>query len=535
MFRKRFSLASVFVLLFFGVFLGAQIQAISEDNIYEQLNKFKDVLSFTQKYYVDEVSTSRLVEKAVEGLLKDLDPHSVYIDPKSLVKVQEDFKGSFEGIGIEFNILHDTITVVSPIFGGPSEKVGLLAGDKIVQIDGQSSVKVTNDDVQKKLRGEKGSKVVVDIVRAGVKDVLQFTITRDKIPLYSVDTYFVLEDGTGYMVINRFASNTYQEFINGLRDMRTKGMEKLILDLRGNPGGYLEQSFRMANEFLARGEKIVYTKGRSPQFDENYNANGAGEFQDLPLIVLVTRASASASEIVAGAVQDHDRGLIVGETTFGKGLVQRQFDLPDGSAFRLTTARYYTPSGRIIQRPYDGKSDEEYYKTAGDKSEAEGDNIEHHEDKADTSRPKYKTDAGRTVLGGGGITPDYIVKVDNLTEYAAKMRARLFEFISGYMDKNGPAFRQKYGKDQAQRFTNEFSVDDELLASFVSFGESKNIPLVKEQYQKDLDYIKALIKAQIARNLFGNEGFFRALLQADPQFRKARTLFPEAKKIAGLK
>ena len=552
MFRKQFSLASVFILLFFGVFLGAQIRLVSEDNIYEQLNKFKDVLSYTQKYYVDETNVPKLVESAIEGLLKTLDPHSVYIDPKQLVKVQEDFKGSFEGIGIEFNLLHDTITVVSPIFGGPSEKVGILAGDKIVKIDGVNATKITNDDVQKKLRGEKGTKVVVDVIRAGVKDLLQFTILRDKIPLYSVDTYFLLDEGVGYMSINRFASNTYQEFMNGLHELRGKGMQKLILDLRGNPGGYLEQSFRMANEFLNKGERIVYTKGRRAESDENYVANGAGEFQDVPLIILVTRSSASASEIVAGAVQDHDRGLIVGETTFGKGLVPRQFDLADGSAIRLTTARYYTPSGRIIQRAYDGKSDEDYYKSAGQKDEAAGDNIGHTEELADTSRPKFKTDAGRTVLGGGGVTPDYIVKVDNLTEYTAKMRARLFEFISGYMDKNGPAMRKKYTKDEAERFVREFSVDTDLLAAFTEFGESKGITvkkdpndksggpddpkaIMKAQFAKDLDYIKALIKAQIARSLFGNEGFFRALLTADAQFQKALMLFPEARKIAGIK
>ena len=535
MFRKQFSLASVFILIFFGVFIGTQIRLISEDNIYEQLNKFKDVLSYTQKFYVDETSTPKLVESAIEGLLKTLDPHSVYIDPKQLTKVQEDFKGSFEGIGIEFNLLHDTITVVSPIFGGPSEKVGILAGDKIVKIDGQNATKVTNDDVQKKLRGEKGTKVIVDVIRAGVKEPLQFTIVRDKIPLYSVDTHFLIEEGIGYMSINRFASNTYQEFMDALHDMKKKGMQKLILDLRGNPGGYLEQSFRMANEFLSKGERIVYTKGRRPEFDENYVANGAGEFQDLALIVLVTRSSASASEIVAGAVQDHDRGLIVGETTFGKGLVQRQFDLPDGSAFRLTTARYYTPSGRIIQRPYDGKSDEDYYKAAGQKDEEAGDNIGHKEESADTSRPKFKTDAGRTVLGGGGVTPDYIVKVDNLTEYTAKMRARLFEFTNAYMDKHGPAMRQKYTKEEAQRFVREFSVDADLLKAFTDFGETKGVALKKEQYEKDLEYVKALIKSQIARSLFGNEGFFRSLLTADAQFLKARTLFPEARKIAGLK
>ncbi|MDH7516428.1 MAG: S41 family peptidase [Bacteroidota bacterium] len=539
MFRKQYSPAAVFILIFAGVLLGAQIRAISEDNIYEQLNKFRDVVSYTQKYYVDEVSPSKLVEAAIEGLLKSLDPHSVYIDPKQLTKVQEDFKGSFEGIGIEFNILNDTITVVVPIFGGPSEKVGILAGDKIVKIDGESAIKFTNDDVQKRLRGEKGTKVTVEIIRAGVKEPLQFTIVRDKIPLYSVDTAFMLDDGIGYISINRFASNTYQEFITNARELRAKGMRKMILDLRGNPGGYLEQAFRMANEFLAKGQMVVYTKGRRPEFEENYVATGTGELQDIPLIILVARSSASASEIVAGAVQDHDRGLIVGETTFGKGLVQRQFDLSDGSAFRLTTARYYTPSGRIIQRPYDGKSDEEYYRAvSAEQLDFEGENISHTVEtsqKADTSRPRYRTDGGRIVLGGGGITPDYIVRAGFLSEYTAKMRARIFEFVSGFMDKNGPALREKYGKNGVLRFTEEFAVDKPLLDAFIAFGESKGVAFNKEQYEKDQEYIKALVKASIARQLFGNEGYFRALLKADTQFRAACTLFPEAAKIAGLK
>ncbi len=533
MFRRKFSVATVFVLLVFGVFLGTQIRAISEDNIYQQISKFQDVLSFIQKHYVDEVNTSKLVESAIQGMLKDLDPHSVYIDKKQFSKVQEDFKGSFEGVGIEFNILHDTITVVAPIFGGPSEKVGILAGDKIVKINDEPATKFTNEDVQKRLRGEKGTKVTVEIIRAGISNALTFTITRDKIPLYSVDTYFLHEDGTAYMSINRFSSTTHQEFLDGLRQLRAKGMEKLILDLRGNPGGYLEQSFRMANEFLRKDQKIVYTKGRRPEFDENYVATGSGEFQQLPLIILISNSSASASEIVSGAVQDHDRGLVVGETSFGKGLVQRQFDLADGSAFRLTTARYYTPSGRIIQRPYDGKSDEEYYKSALARDEEQGENI-NHEQEADTSRPKFKTTSGRTVYGGGGVTPDYIVRAERLQEYTAKMRAYVFEFTTGYMDKHGPALRKEYGKGDVIAFSKQFTVDDEMLQAFISFGETKKVPFNKEQFEKDKEYMKSFVKAQIGRNLFGNEGYFRPLLEVDPQFQKARTLFPEAKKIAGL-
>lgn len=533
MFKQKFSVVSVFILLFFGVFMGTQIRAISEDNIYEQFNKFKDVLNYTQKYYVDEVKVGDLVTHAIEGMLKSLDPHSVYISPKQLEKVQEDFKGSFEGIGIEFRIVNDTITVANVIFGGPSEKVGLLAGDKIVQIGGETSVKLQNEDVQKKLRGEKGTKVTVGIVRAGVTEPIDITITRDKIPLYSVNSSFLLDDGVGYMSINRYAANTYDEFIEGLRKLKQEGMTKLVLDLRSNPGGYLEQSFRMANEFLKRGQKIVYTKGRRSDFDENYVATGGGEFQDLPLIILINNGSASASEIVSGAVQDHDRGLIVGETSFGKGLVQRQFELPDGSAFRLTTARYYTPSGRIIQRPY-SEDDEEYYREAYMRDEESSDNIEHTEE-ADTTRPKHETTGGRIVYGGGGITPDYIVRYDNLQKYAARMRFHIFEFITAYLDKQGARLREQYETPGARQFVRDFQVSDAMMQDFIEFGKARDVEFNKEEYEADKDWLRASLKAQVARTLFGNEGQFRVLLQVDPQFQKAVTLFPEARKIAGLR
>lgn len=535
MFKKKFSLVTLFVLLIVGFGIGTQINLISGDNIYEQLGKFRDVLNYTQKYYVDEVDTPKLVESAISGMLRTLDPHSVYIPPKQLEKVQEDFKGSFEGIGIEFNVLHDTLTVVSPIFDGPSEKVGILAGDKIISIDGVSCIKITNEDVQKKLRGPKGTKVTVDILRAGVKDKLQFTIIRDKIPLYSVDTQFMLDDGIGYVSVNRFAQNTHQEFVDALRSLKAKGMKKLILDLRQNPGGYLDQAFKMANEFLKQGVKVVYTKGRRAEFDDTFIAKGSGEFQNIALIILIANSSASASEIVAGAVQDHDRGLIVGETSFGKGLVQRQFDLADGSAFRLTTARYFTPSGRLIQRAYkSGESEEDYYREAYTRDEKDTANISHTAE-SDTSKPRFKTDGGRTVYGGGGITPDYIVKMGRLTDYTGKMRSRVFEFISGYMDKYSPELRKQYSKEDVDLFISNFQISEDLMQSFIEHGKKNKIEFNQEQFDKDRKWIAMWLKSQIARNLFGNEGYFKAFLEVDNQFQKALTLFPEAMKIADLR
>ena len=541
MFKKKFSFVTLFVLLVAGIGIGTQLNLISGDNIYDQLGKFKDVLSYTQKYYVDEVDTQKLVESAISGMLKTLDPHSVYIPPKQLEKVQEDFKGSFEGIGIEFNVLHDTLTVVSPIFDGPSEKVGILAGDKIIAIDGVSCIKISNEDVQKKLRGQKGTQVKVAILRAGVKDQLAFTIVRDKIPLYSVDTSFLIDDGIGYISVNRFAQNTHQEFVDALRALKAKGMKKLVLDLRQNPGGYLDQAYRMSNQFLKQGFMVVNTKGRRPEFDETLTAKGSGEFQNVPLIVLISNSSASASEIVAGAIQDHDRGLIVGETSFGKGLVQRQFDLADGSAFRLTTARYYTPSGRLIQRAYrSGESEEDYYKEAYSRDESDSVNIMHTAEgsktaKGDSLRPQFKTDGGRTVYGGGGITPDYIVKAGRLTEYAAKLRPRVFEFTSGFMDQNGPALRNKYPKNAVDQFITNYQISDDMLQSFIDHGTKNKVEFNKEQFEKDKKWIAFLLKSQIARTLFGNEGYFKSFLEVDNQFQKAITLFHEAAKIADLK
>lgn len=535
MLKRQFSFLTMFFLLLVGIGIGTQINLISGDNIYDQLNKFKDVLSYTQKFYVDEVDTQKLVESAVSGMLKTLDPHSVYIPPKQLEKVQEEFKGSFEGIGIEFNVLHDTLTVVAPIFDGPSEKVGILAGDKIIAIDGIPSIKITNEEVQKKLRGQKGTKVQVSIIRAGVKEVIPFTIIRDKIPLYSVDTNFLIDDQIGYVSVNRFAQNTHQELVDALRALKAKGLKKLILDLRWNPGGYLDQAFRMANEFLKPGVKVVYTKGRRSESDESFIAKGNGEFQNIPIIILVSNSSASASEIVAGAVQDHDRGLIVGETTFGKGLVQRQFDLADGSAFRLTTARYYTPSGRLIQRPYtSGESEEDYYKEAYSRDEKDTANIGHTAE-SDTSRPRYKTDGGRTVYGGGGITPDYIVRAGRYAEYAQKLRPKVFEFISGYLDQHSPELRKKYPKEAVDRFVSDFRIKDDFLMSFVDHAKKDKIDFNKDQFEKDKKSIAAWLKAQIARSLFGNEGYFKCFLEIDNQFQKAISLFPEASKLADLK
>ena len=531
--RKRLSLFTVIILVVLSLVAGSILnQLISGDSIYDQINKFKTVLGYTEKYYVDDVDTQKLTEAAINGVLNQLDPHSVYIPASQLPKVQEDFAGSFEGIGIEYQVLNDTLLVVSPIAGGPSEALGIQAGDKIVRINDTSAVGIAQDAVPKKLRGPKGTKVHVSIVRAGFPSLLEFEITRDKIPIYTVDAAFMVDDQTGYISVNRFALTTHQEFMDGLNRLKAAGMKRLVLDLRGNAGGYLEQAFKMADELMPKGRKIVYTKGRRPEFDDEYISDGSGHFQDVTLVVLVNNGSASASEIVAGAIQDWDRGLIVGETTFGKGLVQRQWELGDGSAIRITTARYYTPSGRLIQRPYSGDK-VKYLHDVLDRSETEGDNVTHQEEK-DSTRPVFKTMGGRVVYGGGGITPDYIVKPERLGEYAVQLRSKLvyLQFAEGYLDKHGKELKARYGKD-SQLFASEFTVTPEMMEDLQRVATSRGVEYKKDQFDKDRRFVEVFAKAYIARSLWGNEGSSRVIMREDVQFKKALTLFAEAEKIAG--
>lgn len=529
--RKRFSLVTVGVLVVLSMLAGAQLNNLfSGDSLLPQVGKFSDVLSITYKYYVDDVDTQKLTEAAVNGLLGQLDPHSVYIPASAMTKVTEEFQGSFEGIGIEYQVLNDTLLVVAPIVGGPSESLGILAGDKIVKINDSTAVGITQEGVQKRLRGPKGSKVTVSILRAGMKESLEFEITRDKIPIYTVDASFMVEPGVGYVNVNRFAATTHDEFFTAVSNLRDQGMKKLILDLRNNTGGYLEQAFRMVDEFLPAGKKIVYTKGRRPEFDDEFMSTGTGKFQNITLVVLVNNGSASASEIVAGAVQDWDRGLIVGETTFGKGLVQRQFELKDGSAFRLTTARYYTPSGRLIQRSYADKA--KYQREAFERDETEGENLEHAAEK-DSTRPKFKTMGGRIVYGGGGITPDYIVKSDRLNNYTANLRLKqvFFQISDRLMDQHGAELRSKYGKD-VDRFVKNEPVDESTMSAIVALGVQKGVAENKEMMVQDRRFIEGFTKAYQARAMWGNEGYARVMLQEDTQFKKAVSLLPEAEKIA---
>ena len=561
--KKRFSLITVAALVVVSIFAGMEInKLISADNIYEQIKKFGDVLSAADKSYVDDVDTGKLTDAAIVGMLNTLDPHSVYIPPKQFERVMEEFKGKFEGVGISFRVLNDTITVVEPVAGGPSARMGVLSNDRIVKINDTSSIKWTDQQVMHTLRGPKGTRVKISIVRPSVKEILEFVIIRDEIALTSVDAALMITKDIGYIRVNQFKETTHTEMEKALQTLKTEGMSKLILDLRDNGGGYLEEAVRMADQFLDGGSvdkphRIVYTKSRKPEFEESYSAKTGDAYEKLPLIVLINNASASASEIVAGALQDWDRGLIVGETSFGKGLVQ--WPLRDGSAIRLTVARYYTPSGRLIQRSYQGKDKDEYQLEAFQRDEQEGDNLEHTLDvkvkphfqhdgqqgdsleqkqdaKPDTTIPIFKTGDGRKVLGGGGITPDYVVKSEKVTGLVQTVWRRnlFYDFCKNYMEGPGFALRARYDKNY-EEYKLKYTISNELMADFRKFIETKEVKVDEKEYSKDLDFLKARLKAQIAQMIFGLEGYIGVMVSVDNQIQKAMTLFPEAEKVAKLK
>lgn len=538
--KNKISLWTIVALMAVSMFAGMEIkQLISGDTAFDQANKFREVLSLTEKYYVKEVDTKKLTESAVEGLLNKLDPHSVYIAPRAYEQVAEEFRGEFEGVGITFTIRNDSILVVDTFGGGPSARVGIQTNDRIVRIGDSSAVGMNNDQVKQRLRGPKGTRVKIGVHRPGTKELLDFEIIRDKIAITSVDISMMVQDEIGYISVNKFSEQTNTEMEQALKRLKSQGMKRLILDLRSNPGGLLEQAFEMADLFLDGGSKeaphkIVYTKARRPEFDEVYFAKTGGLYENLPVIILLGNYSASASEIVAGAIQDWDRGLIVGETSFGKGLVQRQWKLMDGSALRLTIARYYTPSGRLIQRDYEGKDKEEYQKEAFGRQEKEGENIEHKAE-GDSSRPVFRTHAGRVVYGGGGITPDYVVKNAQLTALSQSvLRRGLFEqFVTSHLDGKGLPIRSEYAKNW-KRFRDSFVLSEELLSDFRSYLQNHEVKVDEKDFQKDLTFIKTRLKATFARNFWGNEGWYPLMLQVDAQYQKALSLFPEAEKIAKL-
>lgn len=472
--------------------------------------------------YVDEVNEEKLVEEAIIKMLAQLDPHSAYSTPEEVKKMQEPLVGNFEGIGVQFNMIEDTLFVIQPVSNGPSEKVGILAGDRIVAVNDTAiaGVNMGTEEIMRRLRGPKDSKVNLTIVRRGVKDPLLFTVKRDKIPIYSLDASYMIAPKIGYIRINRFGATTPEEFTKALNDLKKKGMGDLILDLQGNGGGYLNAAIDLANEFLAAKELIVYTEGRNSRRSDFF-AKGNGKFRNGRLIILVDEYSASASEIVSGAIQDWDRGVIVGRRTFGKGLVQRQINLPDNSMIRLTVARYYTPSGRSIQKPYntslssninDEESRERYDHELIDRynsGEMQSADSIHFPDSL-----KYETEnLGRTVYGGGGIMPDYYVPIDTTfyTNFYRQLWAKgvVIKTTMNYIEKNRSNLLNQYKK--FSNFNRQFTINNEILNSLKSLSEQAEIEFKEDEYNISLPLIKAQLKAYIARDLWDMNEYFQVI------------------------
>lgn len=491
-------------------------------------NKIDNLINIIYKHYVDSVNPTDIIEKVVPKIMKELDPHSLYIKAADLQRINEPLEGSFSGIGIQFNMAIDTVTVVSVIPGGPSEKIGLQAGDRIVTINDTTYVgkDVSMDDISSRLRGAKGTTVKVGIKRASSKELLPFEITRGDIPYNSVDASFMIDDQTGYIKISRFSRTTYNEFMNALAKLRNDGASNFILDLRGNSGGFMDEAINMVNEFLAKDRLIVYTEGKASPRNEAV-ANGTGAFQTNPLVVLIDEWSGSASEIFAGAIQDNDRGTIVGVRSFGKGLVQQQIPFSDGSAIRLTIARYYTPSGRSIQREYKLGETEEYDRDYISRLE-HGELLFQDSIKQNDSL-KTETVNGRTVYGGGGITPDVFVPRDttNITSYFLQVMNTgvLYRFAFEYADKNRETLKQypDYNK------LLEYLKGQPLLEEFVNYAQSKGIKRRPVYIQISKDILLNDLYAYIIRNTLEENDFYRTLTSKDKTVQKAVEILREGK------
>ncbi|MEQ8627633.1 S41 family peptidase [Ekhidna sp.] len=518
-----------------GVLIGANMAGSTStptSDFMKGLNKFRQVLTHIENDYVDEVDSEELVESAISNMLEELDPHTSYIPAKELELIQSRLEGNYEGIGVEFNIFKDTIHVVTPLSGGPSEKLGIRAGDKIVKVDGENvaGVGMTNQKVVEMLRGPGGSEVTVSIKRDGEDELIDFTIERDVIPQYSVDVSYMVDDEIGYIKVARFANSTYLEFKEALLKLKDQGMKKLVIDLTGNPGGYLNRAVQIADEVLAGRQMIVYTDGKEKRYAEEHYSGEKGDFETGSLVIMMDEGSASASEIVAGAVQDHDRGLIVGRRSFGKGLVQLPIDLNDGSELRLTISRYYTPSGRSIQKMYKSGDLDEYYLEAYNRFENgevySSDSIKFNDSLV------YKTDKGRIVYGGGGITPDYFVPLD--TAQNTRYLNRLFntnslqEYTVLYAQEN----REELAEMGFETFRASFDVTDKMLKELVDVATDNGLKFNEKEFNRSKRLLKQLTKAYIARGIWDNEGFYPIFNEQDEIFQQAIQLMDEADQIA---
>ncbi len=513
-FKRVFHLIAVIILI-------AGQNAYSQ-NSYKHGFKFAKFLDYLEDYYVDSVNSDDIVEQAIVKTLSELDPHSTYIPAEQLKKMREPLKGNFEGIGISFNILKDTLYVISPISGGPSERVGIHAGDKIVTVDEKNiaGIGLTNEDVFGLLRGKKGTQVDLGILRKGESQILKFTIIRDKIPIFSIDASYMIDNTTGYIKINRFSATTVDEFRKAVAELKQKNAQDLVLDLTNNGGGYLDASVKLADEFLSSGSLVVYTEGlHSPRHE--YLATAYGNFEEGKVIILIDEGSASASEILTGAIQDWDKGIVIGRRSFGKGLVQREMVLPDESALRITIAKYYTPSGRLIQKSFENGIDDYHHEIleryiSGELLSADSVTF--------PDSLKYQTLVKkRTVYGGGGIMPDVFVPLDTnfYSDYYRDVvrKGILNRFVLEYVDDNRAKLNKTYPKFIS--YEESFIVGEKLLSRFFDFAEKEGVVKNEEGIKISGSQIEVMIKALIARDLYGNSEFYKIFNITNDSYQKA--------------
>ncbi len=529
--------SSPFLPLFFalalvvGIFIGIRLNRNSQQNQLLQMfsnentsqNKLDELLNYVLREYVDTLNRDSLTDKTIETLLGNLDPHSAYIPAADLQATNEPLNGNFEGIGVEFNLLRDTIYVVTAIPGGPSEKAGIKSGDKIIFVDGKkvAGIGITNEMVFKNLKGKGGTIVKIGVLRFGTANIEYFKITRGKIPIYSIDASYMMDSITGFVKISRFASTTFIEFESALAKLDKLGMKQLILDLRGNPGGYLDAAIDICDEFLPKGKMIVYTQGKNrPR--QNSTATEQGRFEQQKLVILIDENSASASEIVAGAIQDNDRGAIIGRRSFGKGLVQEQNEFKDGSAIRLTIARYYTPSGRSIQKPYTNGNIEDYYNEEMERYDS-GELVNADSVKLN-KKLKYTTPAGKIVYGGGGIMPDYFIPIDTtkLSRYISELLYKniINDFALEYVNKN----RANLKYASAKEFNQKFVVNTPLVNELKAYANKNNIKTKANDFERGLDVLSNQLKAYIAKDIFNQEAWFFVKNSHDDACKRALLL-----------
>jgi carboxyl-terminal processing protease len=516
-----------------GIWIGATFAEPkgSQNDLRAALYKLQEIMTYINRDYVDSVDTNELVEFGINKMLEKLDPHSSYIPARDASLAQSQLEGEFDGIGVEFGIIRDTIYVVAPLTGGPSEALGIQSGDQIIVVDGKNmaGVGITNRDVFDKLRGPSGSKVVVDIKRKNTPKLINYEITRAKIPQYSINATYMVDQEIGYIKVTRFAATTYDEFRKSVADLQGQGMKKLIVDLQGNPGGYMGAAIYMADELLGGRDLIVSQEGKVSQYSQKAYASKPGLFEEGSVIVLINEGSASASEILAGAVQDNDRGLIVGRRSFGKGLVQMPIDLADGAELRLTIARYFTPSGRSIQKPYT-EGYEAYERDQLIRFE-QGEYFSADSIKFNDSL-KYQTKKGRTVYGGGGIMPDYFVPLD--TTMNSAYVNKLFssdtsrEYLLDYVSKN----KGNFSKLSADDYYKSFRVSDAMLMDLVGFGKKNKVDFDAKDFAKSKEYLRILIKAHLGRQLYDDSAFYKVINDINEVYQQAIKLFGEADKIA---